>query len=155
MKQRSPLPHITVATVIERDDRFLLVVEMSHGRRVYNQPAGHMEHGETLLNAAARETFEETCWRVTLTGCLGISQYRAPNNGITYVRHSFAAKALALDEDAQRDPDILDTVWLTYEEVLEKKRELRSPLVLNDIERYRRGQILDMDFIEGFVRSYK
>lgn len=155
MKQKASLPHITVATVVEKDQQFLLVIEESNGKRVYNQPAGHMENGETLVNAAIRETLEETCWHVKLRGCLGISQYRAPNNGITYVRHTFAADPMGLDDSAQRDPDILDTVWLSYEEILERKSQLRSPLVLNDVERYRRGNILEMDFIEGFVRTFR
>lgn len=154
MKQRPSLPHITVATVVEKDGKFLLVQESPNGKRVLNQPAGHMENGETLLNAAIRETLEETCWHVKLIGALGISQYRSPNKLVTYVRHTFSAQALALDENAIRDPDIIDIVWLSYEEIVARKNELRSPLVLNDIERYRKGKHFDLGFVEGYVTTF-
>ncbi len=154
MKERPALPHITVATVVEKEGKFLLVQEKPDGKLVLNQPAGHMENGETLINAAIRETFEETCWRVKLTGALGISQYRSPNRRITYVRHTFAAQALAFDENATRDPDIVDIVWLDHDEIQARKSELRSPLVLNDIERYLKGEHFDLGFIEGYVTSF-
>ena len=87
-------PHITVATVIEDQGRFLLVEEMAEGRAVFNQPAGHLEANESLLQAALRETLEETGWDVELTGVTGIYLYTAPSNGITYQRVCFAAKPL-------------------------------------------------------------
>ena len=87
-------PHVTVATVIENAGRFLLVEEWSSGQLVYNQPAGHLDPGETLLEAAVRETFEETGWQVELTGIVGSCLYKAPLNGETYYRTTFAARAL-------------------------------------------------------------
>ena len=88
------LPHITVATIVERDGKFLMVRENSGGRLVYNQPAGHVEPSETLFDAALRETLEETAWRVELKQLLGIYQYTSAENGITYIRHCFIAKAI-------------------------------------------------------------
>ena len=85
-------PHITVATVIEDQGRFLLVEELKAGRLVLNQPAGHLEANENLREAAIRETLEETGWEVELTGLVGIYLYTAPSNGITYQRVCFAAR---------------------------------------------------------------
>ena len=78
------LPHITVATIVERAGKFLMVKENSGGRLVYNQPAGHVEVKESLLDAAIRETLEETAWRVNLEKLLGIYQYTSPENGYLY-----------------------------------------------------------------------
>ncbi len=141
------VPHVTVATVVERDNRFLLVYEESDGQRVYNQPAGHLDAHESLMQAAVRETLEETGWQVELTHVLGLSQYVSPVNGFTYVRTTFAAKALAALPQAVLDAEIIEPVWLTYEEILARKAELRSPLVLQDIERYRSGVRFPLAFI--------
>lgn len=85
-------PHITVATVVERDGKFLFVEEFKAGQHVFNQPAGHLEANETLAQAALRETLEETAWDVELTGVVGIYLYTAPSNGVTYQRICFAAR---------------------------------------------------------------
>ena len=87
-------PHVTVATIIEDQGRFLLVEEMADGRAVFNQPAGHLEADESLMQAALRETLEETGWDVELTGVTGIYLYTAPSNGVTNHRVCFADKAL-------------------------------------------------------------
>ena len=127
-------PHITVACVIERENRFLLVREKSDGQIVYNQPAGHLEPGESLITAALRETEEETGWQVEIAQFLGIYQYTSPHNGICYVRHCFVAKPLAEIENAVLDSDILETCWLQLEEIKALEAELRSPLVLKVLE---------------------
>lgn len=132
--------HLTVATVIERDARFLMVREHDGGVEVINQPAGHVEAGETLEAAALRETLEETGWRVELTGLLGLGHYRSPRNGATYYRVSFCARPLARSADAPLDEDIIAAEWLSPE-VLENCANLRSPMVLADIRRYLAGDI--------------
>lgn len=132
-------PHVTVATIVERDNRFLLVYENSDGDKVYNQPAGHLDANETLLEAAVRETREETGWIVEPTHVLGVSQYLSPLNGLTYLRTTFIARAIAPLTDAVLDTDIIEAVWLTYEEILNRRDQLRSPLVLRDIEQYLAG----------------
>ncbi len=141
------LPHTTVAAVIEKDSRFLLVEEISSGSRVFNQPAGHMEAGETLIEAVIREVQEETAWQVQPSGVLGIDTYNAPN-GVTYVRVCFVAKALA-DTQLPLDDDIIAAHWLSFEEVstLENAGLLRSPLVFKAIERYRQNVIYPLDII--------
>ncbi len=89
-------PHITVATIIEDQGRFLLVEELKGegGRAVLNQPAGHLDPNETLGQAAVRETLEETGWDVELTGVVGLYLYTAPSNGVTYQRVCFTARTL-------------------------------------------------------------
>lgn len=136
MKQ---LPHITVATVIESNDKFLMVKEKSDGSVVYNQPAGHLENGESLIEAAIRETMEETAWRVAVTALVGIYQYTSPYNGVNYVRHCFVATAEQFDADARLDEDILEANWYTAGFIIEHAEEMRSPIVLRSLQDYLDG----------------
>ncbi|HHX05474.1 MAG: NUDIX domain-containing protein, partial [Thiopseudomonas sp.] len=92
-------PHITVATVIEKDGRFLFVKEHAEERVVLNQPAGHLEMDESLIQAAIRETLEETGWDIEITQLIGIYLYTAPSNNVTYQRVCFAGRALAQREN--------------------------------------------------------
>ena len=133
------LPHITVATIVERAGKFLMVKENSGGRLVYNQPAGHVEVKESLLDAAIRETLEETAWRVNLEKLLGIYQYTSPENGITYIRHCFIAKAIEQRTERDLDEDIAEAVWVSLEELEQRESEMRSPLVLEVIRDYLKG----------------
>lgn len=127
---------MTVATVVCDDNRFLLVRERDDGRLVYNQPAGHVEPGEAIADAALRETLEETGWRVSLQSYLGTYQYHAPNNGIHYVRHCFIARPLQQINDSPPDSDIEAAIWLTRDEVVGLQDKLRSPMVLRAIDDY-------------------
>ena len=138
------LPHITVATLIERDNRYLLVKELSNGQTVYNQPAGHVEHGEALQAAAIRETLEETCWEVELTGLLGIYQHTSSGNGISYVRICFTARPARQRNDLSLDKDIQSIHWMTAEEIRLQASRLRSPMVLRAVEDYREGRIFPL-----------
>jgi 8-oxo-dGTP pyrophosphatase MutT (NUDIX family) len=140
-------PHVTVATIIERDDRFLMVYEEAEGHKVYNQPAGHLDPNETLKEAAIRETLEETGWTVELTGVVGVNLYTAPSNGITYLRTTFIAKTVSHDADRPLDTGIIEAVWLTYEELLARKDQLRSPMTLQIIEEYRAGRRFPLDVV--------
>ena len=133
------LPHITVATIVERAGKFLMVKENSGGRLVYNQPAGHVEAKESLLDAAVRETLEETAWRVNLEKLLGIYQYTSPENDITYIRHCFIAKAIEPRTERDLDEDIAEAVWVSLEELEQRESEMRSPLVLEVIRDYLKG----------------
>ncbi|CAA0088770.1 Phosphatase NudJ [Zhongshania aliphaticivorans] len=129
-------PHVTVATVVENDGKFLFVEEIKHGRRVLNQPAGHLEKDESLIEAALRETLEETQWRVEILGVVGFGLYVAPANGVTYHRTTFFARPVAFCPEQKLDADIERAVWLTPEELRERRTQLRSPLVLECLERY-------------------
>ncbi len=117
----------------------------SSSQMVYNQPAGHVECHETILDAALREALEETAWRVTLDSLVGIYHYSAPNNGIRYVRVCFAATAEELT-DANLDPDIMAAHWLELDTI--KTLPLRSPLVLKVIEDYEAGQSYPLSLIQ-------
>lgn len=133
-------PHVTVATIVERDGRFLLVYEEADGKQVYNQPAGHLDPDETLQEAAIRETLEETAWHVRLTGVVGVNLYEAPSNHITYLRTTFIGEAISHDPARPLDSGIIEAVWLTYDEIVERKAQLRSPMTLQIIEDYRAGR---------------
>lgn len=140
--------HVTVATVVQRGDHFLLVEEYSEGfsHAVYNQPAGHVEAGETLIEAALRETLEETAWRVEITDFLGIYTYTPPAfPDKTFFRFCFLAEPL---EDTQQalDQDIVQAVWLTFDE-LQLSARARSPLVIKAIEDARSGQKFPLSII--------
>ncbi len=128
-------PHITVATIIENKGRFLFVEEKSDGKHVLNQPAGHLEPEESLINAAIRETLEETSWRVEITSLIGIYVYHAPNK-IIYHRYCFSATPVIFEKDNVRDSDILHTHWLTPDELKEHPCPTRSPLVLSCLNDY-------------------
>lgn len=132
-------PHVTVAAVVESDGKFLLVYEKAEDGNVYNQPAGHLEQNETLLEAVVRETGEETGWVVEPTFLLGVREYTSPTNGITYIRHSFIAEPRYEKENAKLDKGIIKPVWMTYEEARQNTAHLRSPLVLHDIQSYLSG----------------
>lgn len=141
-------PHITVATIVEENGRFLLVQEHDSTKGlVFNQPAGHLEANEDLLEAALRETLEETAWQVELQHLVGIYLYQAPN-GVTYQRACFSAKPIKQLEQSL-DPDIEQTVWLTYDELVAQQAACRSPLVLQCIADYQSGSRHSLSVFKG------
>lgn len=145
-------PHATVATVVEKDGKFLLVEERriinSSGELgiVYNQPAGHVDQGESILAAAVRETLEETRWQVKLTHLIGIYTFTAPSNGVTYHRYCFAAEALVHQPTSQLDDGILAAKWLSWEDI-QQLNNLRSPLVKRCIQDHIDGKQYPLDII--------
>lgn len=141
-------PHVTVAVIVEKDDRFLLVEEtVEAGRVVYNQPAGHVEQGETLVQAAAREALEETGWDVEPTALTGFYVYTPPHKpDVTYYRACFLATALRYREGYQLDEGIIQAVWLTRDEIALSDK-LRSPLVLKCVDDAINGQRYPLSLI--------
>lgn len=142
-------PHVTVATLVENDGKFLFVEEIKNGQRVINQPAGHLEQNESLIEAAQRETLEETQWRVEILGIVGFGLYTAPANGVTYQRTSFFARPIAFCPDQPLDSGIEQAIWLTLDELKERRAMLRSPLVLECLERYLDGHRYPLSMIYG------
>jgi len=122
-------PDVTVATVVVRDGRLLCVEERSNGQLVINQPAGHLEPDESLLEAAVRETREETGWNVRITHLVGAYQWKAEETGRHYLRFAFAAEPVAEIPDHPLDDGIVRALWLSPEELRELAPRHRSPLV--------------------------
>lgn len=137
--------HLTVATLVTKDDHFLMITETDRDKIVYNQPAGHVEPGEDILNAAIRETLEETGWRVTLTGFVGIYTYKSEGNGITYYRVCFAAQPEHKDTLQAIDSDINDVHWMTEQQIRACENLHRSPLVLKCLEDFLEGPIYPLE----------
>ncbi|SDU02888.1 NUDIX hydrolase [Halopseudomonas salegens] len=129
-------PHLTVATIVEHDGRFLMVEEMQGQRLVINQPAGHLEADESLIEAAVRETLEETGWTVQPTALTGIYLFKAAN-GETYQRVCFTAKTVEHHPELSLDEGIVRASWLTLDELERRRNELRSYLVLDCLHDYR------------------
>ncbi len=138
-------PRLTVATVIERDGRFLLVEEYADGEElVYNQPAGHLDEHETLAAAAIREALEETAWEVRVDAIVGLYYWTHPK-GHTFVRACFAGAALHHHPGQPLDQGIQRAVWLTRDEIVALGPKLRSPMVLRCIDDYLAGRRYPLD----------
>ncbi len=131
-------PHLTVAAIIEFEQRFLLIEEESDGTIVFNQPAGHWDEGETLVEAVARETLEEAAWHFKPQAIVGIYQYTSPVNQITYLRICFCGQHHSHEPNRTLDTGILRATWLTREAIASLSN-LRSPMVLRCIDDYLAG----------------
>jgi 8-oxo-dGTP pyrophosphatase MutT (NUDIX family) len=138
-------PDITVAAVTETDGRFLVVEERINRRLVFNQPAGHVERGETLLTAVVREVREETAWGFHPQALIGVYLWRNPSSGRSTMR--FAFTGTVADHHAQQplDRGIVCTHWLSRADLLEREQRLRSPLVLRCVEDYLGGTRRPLD----------
>jgi 8-oxo-dGTP pyrophosphatase MutT (NUDIX family) len=136
-------PDVTVAAIIERAGKFLVVEERIRGRLVFNQPAGHLEDGETLLQAIVRETLEETAWRFTPEALLGVYLWRSPRRHTTL---RFAFIGTVSDHDPRRalDPPVLAAHWFTRDELRTRSAQLRSDLVMRSIDDYLAGRRFEL-----------
>lgn len=137
-------PDVTVATVVVADGRLLCVEERANGRLVLNQPAGHLEPDESLIDAARRETLEETGWEVRLTAFVGAYQWRAParpgeSEGRHYLRFAFAAEPVAHDPARPLDEGIVRALWMAPSELRAAADRHRSPLVWQAVADYLAG----------------
>ena len=135
---------VTVAAVIEREGRFLLVEERCAGRLVLNQPAGHLEHDESLLTAVAREALEETGHRFTPTDLVGLYLWRA-TTGTTFLRVAFCGTVEAPSGPTTLDEGIVGVHWLSRSEIVKRSAQLRSPTVLRCLDDYLAGNRYSLD----------
>ena len=132
-------PDVTVATVVVRDGCLLCVEERANGYLVINQPAGHLEPDESLLEAAIRETREETGWNVRITHVVGAYQWKTTETGRHYLRFAFAAEPVDEIPGAALDEGIVRTLWLTPQELQAEQARHRSPLVWRTVADYLGG----------------
>lgn len=140
-------PHATVAAIVEKDGRFLVVEEMNEGRAVFNQPAGHIDEDEKVLDAVIRETLEETRWKVKPVELLGIYINKAKFNNVTYYRFCYICEPIEEVVSAVLDKGIIGAHWLTIEELRAQPEKLRSPMVLKCYEDYLKGQRYPMEVV--------
>lgn len=146
-------PDVTVATVVVRDGRLLCVEERVSGALVLNQPAGHLEPEESLLQAALRETREETAWTVRLTAFIGAYQWQAPaaadgSGGRHYLRFAFAAEPLIHDPAQRLDDGILRALWMTPAELQQAQGRHRSPLVWQAVSDFLGGRRHPLELLQ-------
>ena len=140
-------PNVTVAAVVERDGRFLLVEEETECGRLYNQPAGHLDPGESLVHAVGRETLEETAYTFRPTGLLGIYQYHSGADGVTYLRFAFTGEIAAHDAGRALDHGIIRAAWLTPQEIRRESVRHRSPPVMRCVDDYLAGRRYPLDLL--------
>ena len=140
-------PDVTVATVVVRDGRLLMVEEEVRGQHVLNQPAGHLEPEESLQAAALRETREETGWTVELQHFIGAYQWQAPD-GRHFLRFAFAATAISHDPSQPLDTGIIGCQWLTPSELQTQSARHRSPLVWRVVDDFLAGRRYPTDLVQ-------
>lgn len=133
-------PHVTVAAVVQRDGHFLMVEEAVENAIALNQPAGHLEEHETLLQAVARETLEETAWHFRPEELLGIYRWLSPRNQVTYLRFAFTGTLLRHEPARPLDQGIRRALWMTPEALRQSATSHRSPQVLRCVEDYLSGR---------------
>jgi len=144
-----PRPSVTVAAVIERGGKFLLVEEEDDGRMLFNQPAGHLELNESLVEACAREVLEESAWHFRPRELIGIYRWSKPatpsNAGVTYLRFAFCGELGEHEAGRELDAGIARAVWLDAAEIRALRERHRSPLVLRCVEDYLAGRRYPLD----------
>ena len=141
-------PRVTVAVIVERAGRYLMVEEDRGGPfSLFNQPAGHLERGERLIAAAEREVREESAWQIAITDYLGLYVHQTAD-GRTFHSHAFISLPLA-HLGNPLDKGILGAHWLTYDEIddLDRSRRLRSPVVMRRLRDARDGRRYPLDLI--------
>jgi 8-oxo-dGTP pyrophosphatase MutT (NUDIX family) len=141
-------PDATVATIVERDGRFLFVEERVRGRLVLNQPAGHLEPGESLVDAAARETLEETGWVVRPHCLVGIYQWTSPDDGAAVLRFAFGAEVVEQRTGAVLDHGIERVLWLARDELESRRAQARSPLVARGVDDWLAGRRIPLQALQ-------
>ena len=140
-------PHVVAAAVVERAGRFLLVEEQTDDGVRLNQPAGHWEENESLLQAVVRETLEETRFHFQPTALLGVYRWAHPRKPITYLRFAFVGEITGEQPDAVLDEGIIRPLWLSVDEIRACQERHRSPLLLRCMEDYLAGQRYSLDLL--------
>ncbi|HMB74468.1 MAG TPA: NUDIX hydrolase [Gammaproteobacteria bacterium] len=145
----SPKIDVTVAAIIERDGRFLMVEELVGGQHVFNQPAGHLENGESLEAAAVREVLEETGYAFRPHALLGLFLWQGESR--SFLRVAFIGAAQAPQGECRLDDGIIAAHWLSRDELARQSARLRSPMVLSCIDRYLAGSRYPLEAINDLL----
>ena len=141
-------PNVTVAAIIEQDGKFLLVEEITDRGNRFNQPAGHLEEGETIIDAAIRETLEETAYDFTPQALVGIYHWQHPLNGVTYLRFAFTGTLGAHHSGRALDEGIIRTVWKSEAEIAAEGELMRTPQVLLCVQDNLAGKRSSLDLLK-------
>ena len=144
-------PDVTVAAVIERAGRFLLIEEHIGDRLVINQPAGHLEHNETFVAAVIRETLEETAWTFVPEAVSGIYLWQHPERNLSFLRVAFVGSVTEHHAHRRLDRGIRRTLWLHRDEVAQRAEQLRSPMVLQCIDDHLAGQRYPLSLLTHLI----
>lgn len=140
-------PNVTVAAVVERDGKFLLVEEETDSGLAFNQPAGHLEEGEALVDAVVREALEETAYHFKPTYLIGVYNWKHPDKDVTYLRFAFGGELRGFEAERKLDEGIIAARWLTLDEVKATQARHRSPLILRCIEDLLAGKSYPLDLL--------
>ncbi len=143
-------PNVTVAAVVERDGHFLMVEEETEDGLRFNQPAGHLDQGESLVEAAAREALEETAHHFRPEFLVGIYQWPRPVGDITYLRFAFGGTLTGFDPQRRLDSGIVRAVWMSVDELRASRERHRSPLILQCCEDYLVGRRFPLELIRHY-----
>lgn len=144
-------PHATVAAIIERDNKFLMVEENIDGNHVYNQPAGHLEPDESLIEATIREAREETAWCFQPEALVGIYLWKHTKTNQSFLRFAFCGSCSDHKPDQALDTEIITALWLSHDELKKQPSKCRSPLVLKCIEDYLSGKRHPLDTVSTVI----
>ncbi|MDD2759374.1 MAG: NUDIX hydrolase [Methylomonas sp.] len=144
-------PHVTVAAVIERNGRFLLVEETTDNGLMFNQPAGHLEPGEDLIAAVMREVREETAWHFEPEFVVAVQLWRRNPDSPSFLRFCFTGSVHSHEPQQKLDDDIIATHWLSRDDIAARTGRLRSPLVLQTVDDYSKGQRHPLSLLHSFL----
>jgi 8-oxo-dGTP pyrophosphatase MutT (NUDIX family) len=144
-------PHVTVAAVIQQDDRFLFVEEETSSGLQFNQPAGHLEENEDLITAVKREVNEETAWQFEPEAIISIQLWRQTLDTPSFMRFCFSGHCHSHNPNQPLDEGIVATHWLTHEEIIARQNRVRSPLVLICVEEYLKGQRYPLSMLKALL----
>lgn len=143
-------PNVTVAAIAERNGRFLLVEEDVEGQILFNQPAGHLENGETLIEAVQREVLEETAYIFTPQHLVGVYLYPNPRSDIVYLRFCFSGSCPGQPAATELDDGIIRTHWLRRDEIGDLGERLRSHMVIRCIDDYLSGHRYPLELLNHY-----
>jgi ADP-ribose pyrophosphatase YjhB (NUDIX family) len=143
-------PHVTVAAVMEREGQFLLVEEQTTHGILFNQPAGHLEANESLVEAVTREVLEESAYDFAPEHLLGVYRWHSAASDTTYLRFAFSGRILAHHPERELDTGILRAIWLTPDDIRATRERHRSPLILRCIEDYQSGKRYPLDILTHY-----